>query len=371
MKIGITGQDGFIGYHLSQTIKYKFEEYTIVPFEREILGNSKLLESFVSSCDVIVHLAGVNRASSNEKVYNSNIQINVALKEALINSSFKGHLIFASSFQEDSSSLYGKAKKESRVFLEQTISKLKGKFTGLIIPNVFGPFCKPNYNSFIATFCSKILIDQNPEIIQDSKVPLIYVGNLVGQIVKNIQSDNQVKNNNIQCDIEIRVSEVLRLLNYFKDSYLRKNTLPLFKNSFEFDLFNTFRSYINLEKIYPISLKKHSDERGFFSEILRTEVGGQFSYSTTLPGVTRGNHFHTRKIERFTVLNGEARISLRKIGSEKISDFLLSGDNPSYIDMPIWYTHSITNIGSEPLITAFWINEPYDPKNADTYFENV
>ena len=219
MKIGITGQDGFIGYHLSQTIKYKFEEYTIVPFEREILGNSKLLESFVSSCDVIVHLAGVNRASSNEEVYNSNIQINVALKEALINSSFKGHLIFASSFQEDSSSLYGKAKKESRVFLEQTISKLKGKFTGLIIPNVFGPFCKPNYNSFIATFCSKILIDQNPEIIQDSKVPLIYVGNLVGQIVKNIQSDNQVKNNNIPCDIEIRVSEVLRLLKNIQNEF--------------------------------------------------------------------------------------------------------------------------------------------------------
>jgi UDP-2-acetamido-2,6-beta-L-arabino-hexul-4-ose reductase len=371
LKIGITGQDGFIGYHLSQTIKYKFEKYTIVPFKREILGNSKLLDSFVSSCDVIVHLAGVNRASSNEEVYNSNIQINVALQEALINSSFKGHLIFASSFQEDSGSLYGKAKKESRIFLDQTISKLRGKFTGLIIPNVFGPFCKPNYNSFIATFCSKILIDHNPEIIKDSKVPLIYIGNLVAQIVKYIQSENQVKHNNILCDIEIRVSEVLRTLNQFKVSYLKNNTLPLFANSFEFDLFNTFRSYINLEKSYPVSLKKNSDERGFFSEILRTEIGGQFSYSTTLPGITRGNHFHTRKIERFTVLKGEAKISLRKIGGEKIYDFFLNGDLPSYVDMPIWFTHSITNIGNEPLITSFWINEPYNPEDSDTYFENV
>ncbi len=371
MKIGITGQDGFIGYHLSQTIKYKFEKYTIVPFERKILGNSKLLESFVSSCDVIVHLAGVNRASSNEEIYNSNIQINIALKAALINTSFNGHLIFASSFQEDSDSIYGKAKKESRVFLEQTISKLKGKFTGLIIPNVFGPFCKPNYNSFIATFCSKIIIDQNPKIIKDSKVPLIYVENLVSQIVENIQSDNQDKHNNIPCDIEIRVSEVLRILNQFKVSYLKNNTLPLFANSFEFDLFNTFRSYIDLENNYPISLNKHSDERGFFSEILRTEIGGQFSYSTTLPDIVRGNHFHTRKIERFTVLKGEAKISLRKIGSEKIYDFFFSGDLPSYIDMPIWFTHSITNIGSEPLITSFWINEPYNPEDSDTYFENV
>ena len=371
MKIGITGQEGFIGYYLSQTIKYKFENYEIIPFEKAFMVNSKLLDSFVSSCDVIVHLAGVNRGNSNEEVYTSNIQINFALKEALINSSFKGHLIFASSFQEDSDSLYGKAKKESRVFLEQTISELGGKFTGLIIPNVFGPFCKANYNSFIATFCSRILIDQNPEIIHDSKVPLIYIENLVKQIVKNIQSKREVKLNYIPFDIEVKVSEVLRLLKHFKDSYLENNTLPMFSNSFEFDLFNTFRSYINLEKNYPIFLKKYSDERGFFSEILRTEIGGQYSYSTTLPGITRGNHFHTRKIERFTVLKGKAKISLRKIGSEKIYDFLLTGDQPSYIDMPIWYTHNITNVGSEPLITSFWINEPYDPKNTDTYFENV
>ena len=371
MKIGITGQDGFIGYHLSQTIKYKFEKYKIIPFEKSFFGNSNLLNSFVSSCDVIVHLAGVNRSKSNEEVYTSNIQFNSALKEALINSSFKGHLIFASSFQEDSGSLYGKAKKESRVFLEQTISELGGKFTGLIIPNVFGPFCKPNYNSFIATFCSRILVDQNPKIIKDSKVPVIYIENLVNQIVKNIQSDNQDKLSNIHFDIEIRVSEVLKILNQFKVSYLKGNTLPLFANSFEFDLFNTFRSYINLEKNYPSLLNRHSDERGFFSEILKTEIGGQVSYSTTLPGITRGNHFHTRKIERFTVLKGEAKISLRKIGSEKIYDFFLSGDLPSYIDMPIWFTHSITNIGNEPLITSFWINEPYNPEDSDTYFENV
>jgi UDP-2-acetamido-2,6-beta-L-arabino-hexul-4-ose reductase len=147
--------------------------------------------------------------------------------------------------------------------------------------------------------------------------------------------------------------------------------MPLFANSFEFDLFNTFRSYINLEKNYPSLLNRHSDERGFFSEILRTEIGGQFSYSTTLPGITRGNHFHTRKIERFTVLKGEAKISLRKIGGEKIYDFFLNGDLPSYVDMPIWFTHSITNIGNEPLITSFWINEPYNPEDSDTYFENV
>ena len=371
MKIGITGQNGFIGYHLCQNLKYKFEKYLVVPFQRSFFENSVLLNSFVSSCDVIIHLAGVNRADSKEEVYDTNIQINIALKNALINTKFKGHLIFASSFQEDLASLYGKAKKESRMFLEQTINELGGKFTGLIIPNVFGPFCKPNYNSFVATFCDKILNEEAPEIIKDASIPLIYVGNLAQQILEVIQFQNEIKLKRIESDIEVKVSEVLILLNYFKDSYIKSNTIPVFNNSYELELFNTFRSYIDLKKTYPIALNKHTDERGFFSEIIKTEIGGQFSYSITLSNITRGNHFHTRKIERFIVLQGKAKISLRKIGSEKVHDFLLDGDKPSYVDMPIWYTHNITNIGDDPLITSFWINEPYDPKDADTYFENV
>ena len=371
MKIGITGQNGFIGYHLSQTLKYKFEKYVVVPFQRSFFEDSELLNSFVSSCDVIIHLAGVNRADSNEEVYNSNIQINTALNDALLTAKFKGHLIFASSSQEDSKSLYGKAKKESRFFLEQTTIELGGKFTGLIIPNIFGPFCKPNYNSFVATFCSKILNNETPEVIQDGNVPLLYVGNLVEQILDVIKFQNEIKFKRIASDIEVKVSEVLILLNYFKESYLKANTIPAFNNSFELQLFNTFRSYIDVEAVNPVALVKHSDERGFFSEIIRTEIGGQFSYSTTLPRITRGNHFHTRKIERFIVIQGHAKISLRKIGTDKVHEFLLSGEKPSYVDMPIWYTHNITNIGNDPLITSFWINEPYDPKDADTYFENV
>ena len=120
-----------------------------------------------------------------------------------------------------------------------------------------------------------------------------------------------------------------------------------------------------------MSLVKHSDNRGFFSEIIRCEAGGQFSYSLTLPEIIRGNHFHTRKIERFSVIQGKALIQLRKIGSNTTHDFRLNGDSPSFVDMPIWYTHKITNIGEEPLITLFWINEPYDENDSDTYFEIV
>ena len=369
MRIGITGQNGFIGYHLSQTIKHKHDDYTLVPFQKSFFQKSALA-AFVSSCDVIVHLAGVNRAQTDQEVYEGNLQLANALKTALVAANFKGHLLFASSSQEKVETTYGKAKKESRVLLEDTINTLGGKFTGLIIPNVFGPFCKPNYNSFIATFCSKILNNEASEVIQDTNVPLLYVGNLVEQILEVIR---EPKNTliQIQPDLEVKVTDVLDILNSFKVSYIDSNTIPSLQTPFELQLFNTFRSYLDIENIYPFFLEKHSDQRGFFSEIIRTDIGGQFSYSTTLSGITRGNHFHTRKIERFMVIGGKAKISLRKIGSTEVHEFLLDGENPSYVDMPIWYTHNITNIGSSPLITAFWINEPYNSEDADTYFENV
>lgn len=370
MKIGITGQNGFIGYHLTQTIKYKHSDYTLVPFQKSFFEKESLLKEFVSSCNVIVHLAGVNKGQTDQEVYDRNMEITNSLKKALVGARFQGQLLFASSSQENGDSIYGKAKKESRVLLEHTTNALRGKFTGLIIPNVFGPFCKSNYNSFVATFCSKILNDEASEVIQDANVPLLYVGNLVEQILEVIrESKNSLIQ--IQPDLEVKVTEVLDILNSFKVSYIDCNTIPSLQTHFELQLFNTFRSYLDLENRYPSLLEKNSDQRGFFSEIIRTEIGGQFSYSTTLPNITRGNHFHTRKIERFIVIRGKAKISLRKIGSTEVYEYLLDGENPSYVDMPIWYTHNITNIGDEPLITSFWINEPYDTEDTDTYFENV
>tara|TARA_B100001939_G_scaffold275653_1_gene243722 strand:- start:2877 stop:3992 length:1116 start_codon:yes stop_codon:yes gene_type:complete len=371
LRIGITGHNGFIGYHLYQTLKYKFENYIVLPFQRSFFENPESLNSYVSSCDVIIHLAGVNRADSDNEVYDSNMQICTSLNNALLSSKFKGHLIFASSCQEDIKTPYGKAKKESRLILAQTIEELGGAFSGLVIPNVFGPFCKPNYNSFIATFCNKILNKEEPVIIKDEKLHLIYVGNLVNQIIKKINIESKIQKDYIIADIEIKVSKVLSLLYYFKDSYFDHNTIPRFNNSFEKHLFSTFKSYIDLEEVYPINLTKNLDERGFFSEIIKTEMGGQFSYSTTLPGVTRGNHFHTKKIERFIVIAGKAKISLRKIGSSKVHEFLLDDENPSFVDMPIWYTHNIKNIGTDDLITLFWINEPFDENKPDTYLEKV
>lgn len=126
-----------------------------------------------------------------------------------------------------------------------------------------------------------------------------------------------------------------------------------------------------MESHFPVKLVPHADSRGVFVETLKLGMGGQVSFSTTVPGITRGNHYHTRKIERFTVIRGKARIQLRKVGTDEVLDFELDGSEPSYVDMPVWYTHNITNTGDEELYTQFWINEWYDPEDGDTYYETV
>jgi len=146
---------------------------------------------------------------------------------------------------------------------------------------------------------------------------------------------------------------------------------PQISNTFELNLFNTFRSYMDLADHFPVLLKQHTDNRGSFVETVKTLVGGQFSFSTTHPEITRGEHFHTRKIERFAVIQGKAVIELRKIGTDEILHIELDGENPSFVDMPVWYTHNISNVGSDDLLTLFWINEFFDPSDPDTYFEKV
>jgi len=164
------------------------------------------------------------------------------------------------------------------------------------------------------------------------------------------------------------VTDVLERLNYFNNLYTKQGIIPILKDRNDLNLFNTFRSYIEPSKMFLVN---HCDERGNFAETIKTGVGGQVSYSITKPGVTRGNHYHTRKIERFIVIKGKARIELRKIGTDEIISFDLDGTEPAYVDMPVWYTHNITNIGKDDLYTEFWINEWYDPNNSDTYFEKV
>ena len=371
LKIGITGQNGFVGRHLYNTIGLTPEKFGQVEFKKEYFEDETALDNFTRQCDVIVHLAAMNRHENDQVIYETNVNLVKNLIASLERTGSKAHVLISSSTQEERDNLYGKSKKEGRDALTAWAEANEGKLTGLIIPNVFGAFGKPFYNSFIATFCYQLTHGEQPSIANDGEVKLIYVQELVQVIIEQICKRNHQPYFDVAHTATKKVSEVLATLADFKTSYLEKGNIPELRDSFDLNLFNTYRSYMEHKDIYPRKFQMHIDSRGAFIEIIRMGIGGQSSYSTTVPGITRGNHFHTRKIERFAVIKGKALIQLRRIDTDEVMDFYLDGDEPSYVDMPIWYTHNIKNIGEEELITMFWINEPYDPADPDTYFVEV
>lgn len=376
LKIGITGQPGFIGTHLFNFFNLKKEEFATVPFYDEYFGSEEKLNSFVSSCDVIIHLAAMNRHNDPQVIYETNTGLVKQLIAALGKTNSKPHVLFSSSTQEERDNLYGKSKKEGREMLGKWAEKNGATFTGLIIPNVFGPFGNPYYNSVVATFCHQLTHNETPKIDVDGQLKLIYVGELAEVFYREIKNktaatEPQVTAVSVPHTSEKKVSEILGILLNYKSGYFEKGIFPQINDRFELNLFNTFRCYMNIGGHYPVKLVKNTDNRGDFVETIKMGMGGQVSFSTTKPGITRGNHFHIRKIERFAVIKGEARIQLRRIGTNEVLNFDLSGNEPAYVDMPVWFTHNITNTGKDELLTIFWINEFFDPKDPDTYFEGV
>lgn len=375
-KIGITGQEGFIGSHLYTALTLD-TTVELVPFERSFFEDTGKLCNFVSQCDVIVHLAAMNRHEDVNVLYKTNLNLVSKIIAACTEEKCSPHIVFSSSSQEEKENPYGKSKKEGKELFMEWAANNNGEFTSLTIPNVFGPFGKPNYNSVVATFCHKLTHGEEPSIINDGQIGLIYINELVKIIIDTIHkkvASTAIGKNSYEIKIAAtsikKVSELLTLLQGFQKNYMCNGIFPNLEDAFEKALFNTFRCYIPTAH-YPVHYTKHTDPRGSFVEIARTQTSGQFSYSTTVPGITRGNHFHTRKAERFAVISGKALIQLRKIGTTDIVDYYLDGEEPSYVDMPIWHTHNIKNIGDSELITLFWINEPYDANDPDTYFEDV
>jgi len=371
LRVGITGQEGFVGQYLYNTLALSPDEFERIDFNRDDFDNQSKLNDFAAQCDVIVHLAAMNRHPDPQVIYNTNIDLVKKIILALETCQSKAHVLFSSSSQEENENLYGKSKKEGRELLTKWADKSGGKFTGMVIPNVFGPFGKPYYNSFIATFSYQLSHNEQPKIEKDAVVKLIYIGDLINVIISEIVKETGENILVVPHTDQKKVSEILALLEIFKSKYLEAGIIPELKDSFEINLFNTFRCYMDIKNHYPVKFVKHADPRGIFVEVIRLNVGGQVSFSTTVPGVTRGNHFHTRKIERFAVIKGKALIQLRKIGTEEVLDFYLDGNEPAYVDMPIWYTHNIKNIGDEELYTNFWINEFFNQDDPDTYFETV
>jgi len=370
-RIGITGQNGFVGYHLTQQLALQPSAFEIIPFERSYFTEQNKLDEFVQSCDVIVHLAALNRHNDPEQIYAVNTGLVQKLTEAFVRTGAKPHVLISSSTQEERDNLYGKSKKEARTQLAHWAESKGAQFTGMVIPNVYGPFGEPYYNSVIATFCHQIGRNETPKIDVDGQLKLIYVGELVEEMIHRIEIQDNSHQLEIAHTAEAKVSEILELLQKFKKVYQEEGNIPKINSDFEHKLFNTYRCYMDLVTYFPKKYEQHTDPRGAFVELARLGIAGQMSFSTTVPGITRGNHFHTRKIERFAVIKGQALIEMRRIGTDEVLSFELDGEEPAYVDMPIWYTHNIKNIGESELLTVFWINEPYDASDPDTYFVEV
>ncbi len=373
IKIGITGQSGFIGTHLYNTLRLQPEKYECIPFEDEFFQSDETMDNFVRKCDVIVHLAALNRHSDADILYKTNIELVQKLIAAMERTNNKPYVIMSSSLQEERDNLYGRSKREGRELFNQWADRNGACFTGLIIPNVFGPFGVPFYNSVVSTFSHQVVNELEPKIEVDAKLSLIYVGDLVEFIIGlTTEKDKRKRERMIEVEAmaQYKVSELLEKLKGYREIYQLKGVFPDLSDRFELCLFNTFRSYIPMDH-FPVKYTKHADPRGVYVEAMKFCSEGQAAYSTTVPGITRGNHFHTRKVERFAVISGKASIKLRKYGSDEVFEHIIDGENPGYVDMPIWYAHNITNIGDTELLTMFWINEFYDPEDADTYFEEV
>lgn len=351
MKIAITGETGFLGYHLTQYYKYQLG-YDVVSLTRDYQRNIHLIKD----CDWLIHCAGVNRSAS---VGSDNILLATELVQLLQTYDIKINIAFTSSVQEFIGTEYGVGKSEASKILLEYCTQTNKKFISYKLPNLFGPFGKPNYNSVVATFCYN-LVNDNVCQVNNNKVDLCYVYDAI-QVMTLDDTDHTYVTTSIS------IKELYEQLSQYHLSY-SKGIIPKLNSKFDIQLFNTYRSFANCTHEFA----RYTDDRGYLIELLKSEgTQSQIFFSTTKPGITRGNHFHFNKVERFCVLKGTANISMRKLGSDEVISYIIGEDTNTVVDMPILYTHNITNIGDTELICVFWTNEIFDKEYPDTYFIQV
>jgi UDP-2-acetamido-2,6-beta-L-arabino-hexul-4-ose reductase len=367
--IGITGMAGFVGSHLRDRL-IREKDFELLPYNDSFYDNLDDFTAFVKKTEVIVHLAGVNRDEPGV-VYQKNVELMEKLLACADAAQSTPYIIFSSSTQIEHDNEYGRGKKRAMELLEQWSNRRNAPAVSMVIPNVFGAGGRPFYNSVIATFCYQLTHGQDPTIIQDGQMTMIYINDLAEEIYRLIENPpSGYRVEYIAPRAEVKVSEALALLNRYNGAYYGSGMAPAIGSAFERDLYNTFITYMDAAD-WERHLPLNTDDRGKFVEVFKLENGGQVSYSTTKPGITRGNHYHIRKNEKFCVVSGQASIKLRRIGTDKVIEYQVSGDKPSWVEMPIYYTHNITNVGSTELVTLFWINEHFNQNDPDTFFEEV
>lgn len=359
----VTGSGGMIGWHLSVFLDAHHESADLIRCDRAGFNDDQFLTAAVAKADVVVHLAGMNRGEE-EEVVAANIGMADRLIEFFKKANVAPQVIYSSSTHADGTSRYGYSKRTAGEHFEEWAKESGANFCNLILPHVFGELGKPFYNSVVSTFASQIVTGETPNVTGDGELSLLHSHEVSKIIWEKINSQF-----NGTCRPEGQPIKVTQLLERLQKLWARYQggVMPNFDNLFDVRLFNVMRSYLPHEQ-RAVDLTLHADDRGDLFEAVRADGRGQVFVSTTKPGITRGNHFHFKKVERFLVFSGKAKIRLRQVLTDEIFTYEISGDQLQAIDIPTLHTHNITNVGDEPLLTLFWTNEHYDPADSDTYF---
>lgn len=371
MKFVVTGAGGLIGWHAATrlhaancaaTFKSEPAPFEIVLLDHSAFADNSRLRNAVKGADAVLHFAGVNRASDDE-VERTNPEIAGSLIAACIQERSTPHIVYANSVHAATDTPYGRGKR----LAGQLLASGPGRYTNLVLPHIFGETGRPFYNNVTATFIHQIINGEDSNPNPDGRVNLLHAG-AAAQCAIDAVLESKL-GELAPSPKPFGVIELLDTLKGFHASY-RGGLFPDLRDPFDLALFNSYRTALYPEG-FPLALKLNEDARGTLFEAAKGGGGGQTFVSWTEPGVTRGNHFHLHKVERFLVLEGEAIIRIRRVLGGKTWEYRVNGKTPTVVDMPTMHTHSIENIGTERLLTLFWTHDVFQPDRPDTYFDPV
>ena len=362
MRVVVTGADGFLGWHTRVRLR-ALTDHDVIPVG---VADWHLLPQLVGSADAVLHLAGVNRGTDAE-VEQGNARLARDLADAVKRAPGAPALVYANTIQAGNGTPYGTGKSVAATILGEAAAAKGSPFANVALPNLFGEHGRPNYNSFVATFAHKVVMGEHPEV-QDRDVSLLHVQDAARVLIDELED---VGHREVDPEgTPTSVATVLEILASQFEVY-RRGEIPALPSPLHANLFNTLRAAM-FPTHYPMPLVRHTDPRGSLVETVRAHGSeGQTFVSTTVPGITRGQHFHLRKAERFVVVSGLASISLRKVLTDEVLTFDVDGSSPAVVDMPTLWAHKITNTGHGELTTMFWTNELFNPQDTDTYPEDV
>lgn len=361
MKVVLTGATGFLGWHTRIRIGALTNHDLVIAGRREWPN----LADTVRNADAIIHVAGVNRGDGAD-VEQGNVDLAQQVSDAVLRADRRPRIVFANSIQSGNDSAYGRGKSAASDILGAAVGRVGSHYVDVELPNLFGEHGRPGYNSFVATFADAIARSGTVSV-DDREVELLHAQQAAHVLIDALTGSDSVVR---PCGTSTTVASVLDTLQRFHNLY-SSGDIPALESPLDVDLFNVLRAAI-FPGQGPIQLTPRRDSRGSLVEVVRAHGGhGQTFVSTTKPGVTRGEHFHLRKVERFVVLAGSASICLRRMYSEETVRFDVNGDTPVAVDMPTMWAHNITNTGQHDLTTLFWTNELFDPESPDTFPEFV